>query len=112
MNQRNERKTGRDREETHGRRPIGGAGSGGTANRDAGAWQGLGVASGVGGTDMAARKMVLEAPVKSSRTNATGGTRVLSRPAPLDDAAKLNLYRRWRQGVSRDVLAQQQGRSV
>jgi RNA polymerase primary sigma factor len=61
---------------------------------------------------MSARKMVLETPVNTSRAIATGGTRVLSRPAPLDATAKVNAYRRWRQGVSPDVLARQLGRSV
>jgi RNA polymerase primary sigma factor len=56
---------------------------------------------------MAAQKTLLGTPKKSSRPVRVGA----ARPTPLDEAAKGQIYRQWRLGVSLDVLAQQYGRS-
>jgi hypothetical protein len=45
----------------------------------------------------------LESPARRSRQS--------SRPFALDEAAKAQIYRQWRRGVSVEVLAQQNGRS-
>jgi len=57
---------------------------------------------------VATQKMVMDAPAKP-RTLANPRPSV--RPSALDDAAKAQLYRSWRRGVSAEMLAQQQGRS-
>ena len=53
---------------------------------------------------MATTKTLLKTP---GRTATAAG----SRPTPLDEAAKGQIYRQWRKGVSLDVLAQQAGRT-
>jgi RNA polymerase primary sigma factor len=55
---------------------------------------------------MAAQKLLLETPKVPVRPGP-----VAVPPAPLDEAAKGQIYRQWRLRVSLDILAQQSGRS-
>lgn len=62
--------------------------------------------------EMAARKTLLKSPTSSvNLANPVKGARFYPRQPALDEAAKGQIYRQWRLGVSVNVLAQQYGRS-
>jgi len=60
---------------------------------------------------MATPKLLLDSPSSPVRPSRVVGTRLSSRPAPLDETAKGQVHRQWRRGVSLEVLARQYGRS-
>jgi len=60
---------------------------------------------------MAAQKALMDTVTRSGRAKTIGDARPSLRTAPLDEAARGQIYRQWRRGVSIEVLAQQSGRS-
>ncbi len=60
---------------------------------------------------MATQITLLDSPSSPVRPVRAGGARLSSRPAPLDEASRGQVYRQWRKGVSLEVLSRQHGRS-
>ena len=60
---------------------------------------------------MAAQKTLLEMPRRSLRPVPISGARTSTRPSPLDEATRGQIYRQWRRGVSVAILAEEYERS-
>lgn len=60
---------------------------------------------------MATQITLLDSPSSPVRPVRADGARRSSRPVPLDEATKGQVYRQWRKGVSLEVLGRQHGRS-